>query len=122
MGYTMSEHYHECQGDPGCVHCDVWGDGARLWAAMGELMPAGSSDPFSHGGAAPWHCDGCGAATEFGEQHSHLCPVRWEHLLTLSLCSAVGHDWEDHGHAGPDSGCDDKECARCGLYVSIPMY
>ena len=38
------------------------------------------------------------------------------------LCAVYGHDWVDRGYGGPDSGCDDKECRRCGKYWSIPLY
>ena len=30
------------------------------------------------------------------------------------VCAVVGHKWQDNGYAGPDSGCIDIGCARCG--------
>lgn len=30
------------------------------------------------------------------------------------VCAVVGHDMHDDGYAGPDSGCVDVNCHRCG--------
>ena len=30
------------------------------------------------------------------------------------ICRFLDHDFEDHGYAGPESGCIDVECKRCG--------
>ena len=32
-----------------------------------------------------------------------------------AVCAVVGHKWQDNGHAGPESGCIDIGCARCGF-------
>lgn len=36
-------------------------------------------------------------------------------LAKATACSIVGHKWEDQGYAGPDGGCIDITCTRCGF-------
>ncbi len=38
------------------------------------------------------------------------------------ICKYRGHDIVDQGHGGPESGCMDHECLRCGEYWSVPLY
>ena len=39
--------------------------------------------------------------------------VGW--LYGVTMCHFFDHRWEDQGHAGPDSGCVDMVCTRCGV-------
>jgi hypothetical protein len=32
----------------------------------------------------------------------------------IAECKREGHDWEDQGHGGRDSGCVSMVCKRCG--------
>ena len=62
----------------------------------------------------------------FGEGvgYAEMCGVRFPRasvvldsalfLSRVSVCAVVGHKLVDNGYAGPDSGCIDIECARCG--------
>lgn len=48
---------------------------------------------------------------------------RVELLFAITQCLVVGHDLVDEGHAGPDSGCIDLSCKRCGMtYPRIVLY
>lgn len=38
------------------------------------------------------------------------------------LCKTKGHHLVGCGYGGPDSGCDDHYCSRCGRYWSVPLY
>lgn len=42
-----------------------------------------------------------------------LRDLLWQRLVYL-YCECVGHDLHDDGHAGPESGCIDVNCHRCG--------
>jgi hypothetical protein len=42
--------------------------------------------------------------------------------ITPLICKWKGHDIVDRGYGGPDSGCMDHECRRCGQYWSVPLY
>ena len=33
---------------------------------------------------------------------------------SVAVCAVIGHKWQDTGYAGPESGCIDIGCARCG--------
>lgn len=33
----------------------------------------------------------------------------------VATCAVFGHRWVDSGYGGPDSGCIDINCARCGF-------
>lgn len=49
----------------------------------------------------------------------------WSQVRQLSLvvwCSLFGHDIEDIGYAGPDSGAMDFVCTRCGWNQHIQLY
>lgn len=35
-------------------------------------------------------------------------------LKTLTKCKIYGHDMVDNSYAGPDTGCVDLACTRCG--------
>ncbi len=38
------------------------------------------------------------------------------------ICKWKGHDLVDRSYGGPESGCMDHECSRCGQYWSVPLY
>lgn len=42
--------------------------------------------------------------------------------VTLAVCHYKGHDWEDHSYGGPDGGCIDLECTRCGYNFHSTLY
>jgi hypothetical protein len=37
------------------------------------------------------------------------------HAFKVVICAFIGHDVVDYGYAGPDSGCIDMQCKRCGV-------
>ena len=39
-----------------------------------------------------------------------------------TVCEIKGHNWEDHSHAGPESGSMDMYCERCGLDFHQILY
>lgn len=39
-----------------------------------------------------------------------------------AICIDGDHDWVDEGYAGPDSGCIDMRCKRCGHSVHHTLY
>ena len=55
---------------------------------------------------------------------------RWEffcyivrQLFNEEVCRIKGHQWhDDEGYAGPDSGCMDHTCERCGLNHHVTLY
>lgn len=49
---------------------------------------------------------------------SILSRVFWNNFK----CSLVGHDIIDESVAGPDSGCMDHYCKRCGRYWHVTLY
>ena len=40
--------------------------------------------------------------------------INMEEYLKGMTCVVMGHDYEDHGYASPESGCIDVYCNRCG--------
>lgn len=45
---------------------------------------------------------------------SWLVRSRLTWAVEAALCRLLGHRLEDDGHAGPESGCIDLQCRRCG--------
>jgi len=39
-------------------------------------------------------------------------------IANTTVCAVVGHKLADHGYAGPESGCIDISCDRCGFGYS----
>lgn len=37
-------------------------------------------------------------------------------------CAIGGHNWRDDSYGGPDSGCYDMTCERCGYSFSEVLY
>lgn len=56
-----------------------------------------------------------------------LGEIEDDHVCVLAtnadaMCEDLGHVLVDCGYAGPESGCMDHECSRCGQYWSCPLY
>jgi hypothetical protein len=45
--------------------------------------------------------------------YNFLCCARA--LALGAVCALLGHAWIDNGFGGPDSGCIEMECTRCGF-------
>lgn len=51
--------------------------------------------------------------------------ARYEELLGRTLarkCATEGHRIVDNSYGGPDSGCIDLECRRCGWSHHVTLY
>ena len=46
----------------------------------------------------------------------------WSRILHNTVCKQYGHDLEDNGYAGPDSGAIDMYCHRCGGSWHTQLY
>lgn len=43
-------------------------------------------------------------------------------LAASNHCAMRGHDIEDHSYGGPESGCVDLQCTRCGWGHHVTLY
>lgn len=61
----------------------------------------------------------CKVCARFVFRHHECCPQLSPFAALSLFCSRIvcfiyGHDLHDDGFAGPDSGCIDINCHRCG--------
>lgn len=40
----------------------------------------------------------------------------------VAVCKVRGHAWVDNSYGGPESGCVDVYCARCGYSHHVTLY
>jgi hypothetical protein len=127
--------------EPPCPTCHAHG-GHMYPCLTGSTPYHPHAEPRSYEGDYPdyyWHvdmmpvdengtlapislaCTDCGAGPD--DDHSVCCPEYWKRLLTEAICAVIGHDLEDHGHAGPESGSIQIGCNRCGFeYPTHHLY
>lgn len=51
--------------------------------------------------------------------------VLWVNVRMLAgaaVCKVRGHAWVDNGYGGPESGCIDMHCTRCGHGYHVTLY
>ena len=49
-----------------------------------------------------------------------MVEVKW--VINTKICEWQGHELVDEGYAGPDSGCIDIVCRRCGWNYRKTLY
>ncbi len=42
--------------------------------------------------------------------------------MAMLVCRMRGHMWVDAGYGGPESGCVDMHCTRCGYSHHVTLY
>ena len=47
-------------------------------------------------------------------------PIR--DLIAQLVCRVKGHDWQDNSYGGPETGCIDMDCRRCGYGFHHTLY
>ncbi len=68
-----------------------------------------------------------GYPVDFSEvvYRSRLFPIIYNYLamvVSITICNVKGHKWIDESYGGPDGGCIDLYCERCGRNHYVRLY